>query len=265
MIGLVYLFFKMFDVKEKIVLITGSSRGIGKAIAIQLAKSGSKVVISSRSKENCDHLAKELNDSGYQAISIPCHVGDKKQVKKLVKKTVDFFGGIDVLICNAATNPTYGKLLELNDQAFNKLMQVNVHSTIWLSKECVPYFSKSKGGSIIVLSSITAITGTSNIGAYGMSKAAEASIVRNLAYELGSKKIRVNAIAPGLIKTDFSQILWDNPNIIKKQKTKTPIRRIGLPKDIAGVAHFLSSEASEFITGQLIVVDGGETISWNQE
>ena len=255
----------MFDVRGKVVLITGSSRGIGKAIALQMAKSGSKVVISSRSKESCDDFAKELNNSGFEAISIPCHVGNKEEVVELVKKTFDAFGKIDVLICNAATNPAYGKLLELNDQAFNKLMQVNVQSTIWLSKECIPYFSKSNGGSIIFLSSISAITGTSNIGAYGMTKAAEASIVRNLAYELGPKNIRVNAIAPGLIKTDFSKILWDNPDIIKRQKTKTPLRRIGLPKDIAGVAHFLASEASAFITGQFLVVDGGETISWNQE
>ena len=255
----------MFDVKEKVVLITGSSRGIGKAIAIQLAKSGSKVVISSRSKENCDILTKELSDSGFHALSVPCHVGDKEQIKKLVKKTYEYFGRIDVLICNAATNPAYGKLLELNDQAFNKLMQVNVQSAIWLSKECVPLFSKSRGGSIILLSSISAITGTSNIGAYGISKAAEASIVRNLAYELGPRKIRVNAIAPGLIKTDFSKILWNSPKIMKRQKTKTPLRRFGLPEDIAGVAHFLASEASAFITGQFIVVDGGETISWNQE
>ena len=250
----------MFDIKGDVVIITGSSRGIGKAIAIQMAKAGGKVVISSRKEEACQTVADDLKNQGLKAISVPCHVGDKEQLKNLVQKTLDEWGKIDTLICNAATNPTYGPLSELTDSAFEKIIQVNVQSSIWLSNLVVPHMIKNKKGSIILMSSITALLGSEVIGAYGISKAAEAALVRNLATELGPKGIRVNAIAPGLIKTEFSRALWEDPDYLKKQETATPLRRMGLPEEIAGVAHFLSSRASSFMTGQLLVADGGETI-----
>ena len=250
----------MFDIKDDVVIITGSSRGIGKAIAIQMARAGAKVVISSRKEEACQTVADDLKKEGLQAISLPCHVGDKEQLKNLVQKTLDEWGKIDTLICNAATNPTYGPLSELTDKAFEKIIQVNVQSSIWLSNLVVPHMIKNKKGSIILMSSITALLGSEVIGAYGISKAAEAALVRNLATELGPKGIRVNAIAPGLIKTEFSRALWEDPDYLKKQETATPLRRMGLPEEIAGVAHFLSSRASSFMTGQLLVADGGETI-----
>ncbi|MDC0254512.1 SDR family oxidoreductase [Bacteriovoracales bacterium] len=250
----------MFDIKDDVVIITGSSRGIGKAIAIQMARAGAKVVISSRKEEACQTVANDLKNQGLKAISIPCHVGDKEQLKNLVQKTLDEWGKIDTLICNAATNPTYGPLSELTDNAFEKIIQVNVQSSIWLSNLVVPHMIKNKKGSIILMSSITALLGSEVIGAYGISKAAEAALVRNLATELGPKGIRVNAIAPGLIKTEFSRALWEDPDYLKKQETATPLRRMGLPEEIAGVAHFLSSRASSFMTGQLLVADGGETI-----
>jgi len=186
----------------------------------------------------------------------------EENIKNLVKETLRVFGRIDILVCNAATNPSFGPIEKLEDKAFDKIMQVNVKSSIWFSNEVSPIMAKKNGGSIIIISSITALLGTKNIAAYGISKAAEVALVRNLAVELGSKKIRVNAIAPGLIKTEFSKALWENKETMKKQENLTPLGRIGMPKDISGVAHFLASEAANFITGQLIVVDGGETIYW---
>ena len=250
----------MFDVTDKVAIITGSSRGIGKAIAAQLARSGAKVVISSRTAEDCDVVAKELRDQGYQAIAVPCNVGDKEQVINLVNATLAEWERIDTVVCNAATNPVYGPMSTLSDEAFTKVMTVNVQSTIWLSNLAVPEMEKTGGGSIILLSSITAFLGNSVIGAYGMSKAAEAQLARNLAVELGPKNIRVNAIAPGLVKTEFARALWENPAYMKRQLNHTPLRRIGHPDDIAGVAHFLVSDAAAYLTGQVLIVDGGETI-----
>ena len=252
----------MFDVKDKVVIVTGSSRGIGKAISFQLARSGAKVVISSRKEEACKAVYDELKSEGHDVLCIPCHVGEKDQVENLIQKTVEKWGHLDSLICNAATNPVYGPLSDLSDEAFDKIMQVNLKSTLWLSNLSVPHMVKNGDGTIILMSSITAFVGTDTIGAYGISKAAEASLVRNLAVELGPKGIRVNGIAPGLIKTDFSRALWENHKLLEKQENQTPLRRIGKPEDIAGIAHFLVSDASSFIAGQLIVADGGETISW---
>ena len=253
----------MLDLKNKVAIITGSTKGIGKAIAYQMAEAGAKVIISSRKKDICDKVTQEIISNGLVASSIPCHVGNKEDIKKLVNKTVRNFGRIDILVCNAATNPAFGPISNLDDGAFDKIIQVNLKSSIWLINEASPYMKKHNGASIIIMSSISAILGTKEIGAYGISKAAEAALVRNLAVELGPQGIRVNAIAPGLIKTDFSRALWENKENLKKQTENTPLRRIGHPKDIAGTAQFLASDASSFITGQLIVVDGGETITSN--
>lgn len=250
----------MFDVDGKVAIITGSSRGIGRAIAEQLARSGAKVVISSRTAEACDPVAASIQADGGQAISVPCHVGDKSQVDALVAKTAAEFGGVDILVCNAATNPSYGPTAELSDEAFSKIMTVNVQSTIWLASRVTPLMKKAGGGSIILLSSITALLGNAVIGAYGMSKAAEAALARNLAVEHGRDNIRVNAIAPGLVKTEFARALWENPKYMQKQLNHTPLGRIGRPDDIAGIAHFLASDAAAYMTGQILVADGGETI-----
>ena len=252
----------MFDLNSKVAIVTGSTRGIGKAIAAQLASAGAKVIISGRTQETCDKVSKELNDKGYSTKPLACHVGDKNQINDLINQTIKEFGCIDILVSNAATNPSFGPIANLEDKAFDKIMDINVKASIWLSNLVANHMVKEKKGSIIILSSITAVLGTDNIGAYGISKAAEAALVRNLAVELGPKGIRVNGIAPGLIKTDFSRALWENPSHLKRQENSTPLRRIGTPDDIAGIAHFLACEASSFITGQLIIADGGETISW---
>ena len=250
----------MFSLNDKIAIVTGASRGIGKAIAIQLSAAGAKVIISSRKYEECEKVANEIKNKGNYAEVIPCHVGRKDEIRNLVKESVDKYNGIDILVSNAATNPAYGPLEQLNDNAFDKVLEVNLKSSIWLINQASPYLKKNKTSSIIIMSSISAFIGTKDIGAYGISKAAEVSLVKHLAVELGSFGIRVNAIAPGLIKTEFSRALWSNKEKLRKQEQNTPLKRIGFPEDISGIAHFLASDASAFITGQLIVADGGETI-----
>ena len=251
----------MFDMKDKVVIITGSSRGIGQASAEQLARAGAKVVVSSRKAEPCEAVAAGIRAAGGQALVVPCHVGEKAQVEALVEATLATWGRVDGLVCNAATNPVMGPLSTLSDDVFAKIMQVNVQSTLWLSNLCAPIMARQGGGSLVLLSSITALLGNAFIGAYGMSKAAEGQLARNLAVELGPQNIRVNSIAPGLVKTDFAKAIWDNPDLMEKQLGNTPLGRIGAPEDIAGVVHFLLSDAANYITGQMIVADGGETIT----
>lgn len=250
----------MFDLTDKVIIITDSSRGIGRASAEQVARAGAKVIVSSRKPEPCEEVVERIRRAGGEATVIPCHVGEKAQVEALVEQTLAAYGRIDGVVCNAATNPTMGPLSTLTDDIFAKIMQVNVQSTLWLSNLCAPHMAKQGGGSIVLLSSITAILGNAFIGAYGMSKAAEGQMARNLAVELGPQNIRVNSIAPGLVKTDFAKAIWDNPDLMKKQLGNTPLGRIGQPDDIAGVVHFLLSSAANYITGQMIVADGGETI-----
>ncbi|WP_457090914.1 SDR family NAD(P)-dependent oxidoreductase [Microvirga sp. P5_D2] len=251
----------MFDVRGKVVLITGASRGIGRATAIQLAENGAKVVISSRKQNACDAVVEEIRAFGGEAIAKACHVGDRAQVESLVSHVNEVWGGIDVLVCNAATNPVYGPAANLTDELFGKIMTVNVHSTIWLCNLVLPQMAERGGGSVVILSSIAALRGSATIGAYGMSKAAEAAIARNLAVEWGPKGIRVNAIAPGVVNTDFAKELVNDPVRRAQMENRTPLRRFGEPRDIAGIVHFLASPASAYITGQVIVADGGETIS----
>ena len=250
----------LFDMTGKVALITGSTKGIGRAIAEEMARLGAKVVISSRKAEACEQVASELKAQGYEAIAIPCHVGKKDQLQNLVDKTNEAWGTIDVLVCNAATNPVYGTTAEMTDDAWDKIMDTNVKGTFWLTNMALPQMAEKGEGAVVLLSSIAGIRGNTTIGTYGVSKAAEAALARNLAVEWGPKGIRINSIAPGLIKTDFARALWEDPVRVKRAEDKTPLRRIGDPVDIAGLAVFLSTRASAYITGQVIVADGGETI-----
>lgn len=251
----------LFDMKDKVAVITGSSRGIGKSIAEHMAEAGARVVISSRKAEACEAVAEEIRGRGHQAISVPCHIGDKDQCQQLVNAAIKEWGRIDVLVCNAATNPVYGPMSDMTDEAYDKIMNTNVKSTFWLCNMVMPQMADNGGGSVILLSSIAAVRGNGVIGIYGVSKAAEAGLARNLAVEWGPKNVRVNSIAPGLIKTDFAKALWEDPVRLERAEKQTPLRRIGDPEDIAGVAVFLGSKASAYVTGQMIVADGGETIS----
>ncbi|MEH6388798.1 MAG: SDR family oxidoreductase [Pseudomonas profundi] len=252
---------KLFDLTGKVAVITGSTKGIGRAIAEEYAKAGAKVVISSRKADACDKVANEFKEQGFDALPIACHVGDKAQLQNLVDTTIATWGKIDILVCNAATNPVYGPTSQVSDEAFDKIMGTNVKGTFWLCNMVIPQMVELGGGSIVLLSSIAGIRASANIGVYGMSKAAEAGLARNLSLEWGPKNIRVNSIAPGLIRTDFAQALLDDPDRLKRVEEKLPLRRVGEPADIAGVALFLGSAAGAYVTGQTIVADGGDTIT----
>ncbi len=250
----------MFDLKDKVAIVTGSSRGIGRAIAELFAEAGAKVVVSSRTAEACEPAAEAIRAAGGEALVVPCHIGKKEQLRNLVDQTIEAYGKIDVLIGNAAINPVYGSMSELTDEAFDKIMGTNVRSTWQLCEMVLPGMAENGGGAVVLLSSIAGIRGNAVIGAYGMSKAAEAALARNLAVEWGPKNIRVNALAPGLVKTDFAKALWEDPERLARAENQTPLRRIGDPKDIAGTALFLATDASAYVTGQTIIADGGELI-----
>lgn len=250
----------MFDLNGKVAIITGSSRGIGRAIAETFARAGARVVVSSRSEEACAPVADAIRESGGEVLVVPCHIGRKEALENLVAETVRILGRVDILVCNAAINPVYGPMSSLSDEAFDKIMATNVRSTFQLCNLVRPHMESEGGGAVVILSSIAGLRGNAVIGAYGMSKAAEAALARNLAVELGPKNIRVNALAPGLIKTDFARALWEDPERLAQAEEQTPLRRIGTPEDIAGVALFLASDAGAYVTGQTIVADGGETI-----
>jgi NAD(P)-dependent dehydrogenase (short-subunit alcohol dehydrogenase family) len=250
----------MFDLKGQVAVVTGSTRGIGKAIARALGEAGAMVVISSRKQEACEAVASEFRAEGLEVMALACHVGHKDQLQGLVDQTMKAWGRIDILVCNAATNPVYGPMAEIADEAFDKIMGTNVRSVFQLCNMVCPGMGERGRGSVILISSIAALRGNAVIGVYGISKAAEAGLARNLAVEWGPKGVRVNAIAPGLIRTDFARALLEDPVRRQRSEQATPLRRIGEPEDIAGVALFLASDAAAFVTGQTIVADGGETI-----
>ena len=251
----------MFDLKGQVAVVTGSTRGIGKAIARALGQAGAMVVISSRKQAACEAVASEFRAEGLEVMALACHVGHKDQLQGLVDQTMKAWGRIDILVCNAATNPVYGPMAEISDDAFDKIMATNVRSVFQLCNMVCPGMAERGKGSVILISSIAALRGNAVIGVYGISKAAEAGLARNLAVEWGPKGVRINAIAPGLIRTDFARALLEDPVRRERSEQATPLRRIGEPEDIAGVALFLASDAAAFVTGQTIVADGGETIS----
>jgi NAD(P)-dependent dehydrogenase (short-subunit alcohol dehydrogenase family) len=250
-----------FDLVGKVALITGSSRGIGRAIAASMAEAGARVVISSRKREACDAVAGELRGRGHQAIAVSCNVSSKEELQRLVDATLKEWGRIDILVGNAATNPVYGPMSQVPDSAFDKVMGTNVRSNFWLCNMVIPQMAERRDGAVILVASIAGIKGNTTIGTYGISKAAEMQLARNLALEWGPHNIRVNAIAPGVIRTDFARALWEEEGRRKRLEEATPLRRIGEPEDIAGLAVFLASSAGSFITGQSIVADGGRTIA----
>jgi NAD(P)-dependent dehydrogenase (short-subunit alcohol dehydrogenase family) len=253
----------LFDMSGKVAVITGSSRGIGRAIAERMAEHGAKVVISSRKQDACDEVAKEIDGKFGKgtAAAIPANISSKENLQQLVDESNRAFGKIDVLVCNAASNPYYGPLGGISDDQFRKTLDNNIVANNWLIGMVVPQMIERKDGSVIIVSSIAGLKGTAILGAYAISKAADMQLARNLACEYGKHNVRVNCIAPGLIKTDFAKALWDNPENLKASTSRSPLLRIGTPDEIAGAAVFLGSAAGDFMTGQTMVIDGGATIS----
>jgi NAD(P)-dependent dehydrogenase (short-subunit alcohol dehydrogenase family) len=255
---------QLFDLTGKVAIVTGSSRGIGRAIAERLAEHGARVVISSRKAPACEEAANEINAKYGEgrAIAISANIASKEELQRLADETVRQLGPVDILVCNAATNPYAGPMSGISDDQFTKILQNNVISNHWLIQMVAPGMRERKEGSIVIISSIGGLRGSPLIGAYNISKAADFQLARNLAAEFGADAVRVNCIAPGLIKTDFARYLWENPEILKNAIGNAPLQRIGDPDEIAGAAVFLASKASTYMTGQAMVVDGGATIIW---
>jgi NAD(P)-dependent dehydrogenase (short-subunit alcohol dehydrogenase family) len=250
-----------FRLDGKVAVITGSSRGIGRSIAEHLAAHGAKVVISSRKAPACEEVATAIRAHGGEAIAVPANIGDRGQLEALVEAARRRFGRIDILVCNAASNPYFGPMAKLPDEAFHKILQNNVVSNLWLANLVLPEMAQRKDGVLIIVSSIGGLKGSATLGAYCVSKAADMQLARNLAVEWGKHNIRVNCIAPGLVRTDFARALWEDPGYLQRTEAATPLGRIGEPDDIGGIAVFLASRAGAFVTGQTIVADGGVTIT----
>jgi NAD(P)-dependent dehydrogenase (short-subunit alcohol dehydrogenase family) len=255
----------LFDLTGKVALITGSSKGIGRAIAEEMARHGAQVVISSRKGDICNEVANainaELEGEPGGAVAIPAHIGHREEIEQLVARTREKLGPIDILVCNAAVNPFYGPMRELPDSAFEKILSTNIVSNHWLAQAVLPDMVERRDGAIMIVSSVGGLKGSSDLGAYCISKAADLQLVRNLAVENGPHNIRVNAISPGLVRTDFARALWENPDLLKRRTSGDPLRRIGEPEEIAGIAVYLASRAGSFTTGQNFVIDGGSTIT----
>jgi NAD(P)-dependent dehydrogenase (short-subunit alcohol dehydrogenase family) len=252
---------ELFDLTGKVAVITGSSRGIGRAMAERMADHGAKVVISSRKAGPCEEVANAINEKHPgAAIAVPANISSKEDLQRLVDETRKTWGQIDILVCNAASNPYYGPMSGITDDAFRKILDNNIISNHWLIHMVAPEMKDRHDGAVIIVSSVGGLRGNAVIGAYNISKAADFQLARNLAHELSPHNIRVNCIAPGLVKTDFARALWDTPEAERRSSSTTPLRRLGEPDDIAGAAVFLASKAGSWMTGQAVVVDGGATI-----
>jgi NAD(P)-dependent dehydrogenase (short-subunit alcohol dehydrogenase family) len=249
-----------FRLDDKVAIITGASKGIGKAIARALGQQGAKIVIASRRQEAVDETAKEFSVEGIEAISIAAHMGDILQVKNLADQTIKHFGGIDILVNNAATNPVFGPIAETDNLVFDKIMEVNVKGPLELCRLAYSSMRQRGGGSIINISSIEGITPGTGLGLYSISKSALIALTKVLAKEWGADKIRANVICPGLVKTKFSQALTDNEKILKYVLAKQALPQLAEPEELAGLALFLASDAASFCTGAVYTADGGYTI-----
>ena len=250
----------LFDLTGQVAIVTGGSRGIGRAICHALAAHGARVVVSSRKLDACEQVVAEIRAAGGTASAHACNIGYKDQLRGLVDAAESAYGGIDVLVCNAAVNPYHGPSADMPDEAFDKVMASNVRSNWWLSNMAMPKMAERGGGAVIIVSSIAGYLGSDELGAYALSKAADLQLARNIAVEWGARNVRANCISPGLIRTDFARALWENPEALRRRLRGTPLGRIGEPDEIAGAAVFLASPAGRFMTGQGIVIDGGRVI-----
>ena len=249
----------LFQLDGKVALITGASKGIGEAMARGLAEFGAKVVVSSRKQAAVDAVAKAFQADGLNATGIAANMGNVEEAHALIDKTVEAYGGVDIIINNAATNPVFGLIQQTEERAFDKIIDVNLKGPFELSKKAYPILKERGGGSIINVSSIGGLTPEAGIGIYSASKAAIINLTKAMAQDWGADHIRVNAVCPGLIKTKFSEALWNNEAILERFLQHIPIKRVGIPEDIAGLAVYLASDAAAYCTGGIYMVDGGYT------
>lgn len=247
----------LFRLDGKVALVTGASKGIGEAMARGLAEFGAKVVVSSRKQEAVDPVAAAFRADGLEAIGIAANMGNIEQTHALVDKTVEAYGGLDIIINNAAANPVFGPIQQTDERAFDKIINVNLKGPFELCKKAYPILKERGGGSIINISSIGGLTPESGIGIYSVSKAGINNLTKAMAQDWGPDNIRVNAICPGLIKTKFSEALWNNETILERFLQKIPLRRTGTADDIAGLAVYLASDAAAYCTGGIYMIDGG--------
>ena len=250
-----------FSLKNKVAVITGSSRGIGKGIAFRFSELGAKIIVSSRKIDACEKVVREITNAGGLASAFECNISNKSSCQELINFAQKKYGKIDILVCNAASNPYYGDLAKIPDELFDKIMNNNVKSNLWLCKKAIPFLKKRDSSSIIIVSSIAGLQGVKNLGAYSISKTADIGLIRSLAVELGKFNININGLCPGIIKTDFARELWENPEILKDVEGQAPLGRIGTVDEVTGAAILLASNAGSFITGQVITMDGGVTIA----
>jgi NAD(P)-dependent dehydrogenase (short-subunit alcohol dehydrogenase family) len=250
-----------FDLSGQVAIITGSSKGIGRSAAEIMASLGAKVVVSSRKADACEAVAAAIRTAGGEAIVIPCNISRKEEVEGLVQGTLKHWGRIDTLVCNAAVNPYFGPLQKISDEAFDKIMNSNIKSNLWLCNYAIPAIVEQGGGSVVIVSSIGGLRGSAQLGAYGISKAADMQLTRSLAVEWSPQNVRINCVAPGLVKTDFARALWEDPDRLKRTVSSAPLRRIGEPDEIGGIIAFLASSAAAFMTGSVVVADGGVSIA----
>jgi len=252
---------EQFSVEGKVAVVTGASRGIGRAIALRLAAAGAKLVVSSRKLEGVQPVADEITAAGGQALAFAAHVGQPEDVAALVSRTLEAFGRVDIVVNNAATNPHFGLMLSADEGQWDKILDTNAKGAFRMCKAAVPHMEAQGGGKIINLSSLAGLHPFPGMGIYGISKAALIALTHQLAMELGQANIQVNAIAPGVIKTRFSQVLWQTPGISDPTLAHMPLGRFGEPDDVAGLALFLASSASDYITGAVFVIDGGLNVA----
>ena len=248
---------KLFDLSSKTAVVTGSTKGIGRAIAEAFAAFGAKVAISSRKADKCDEVRDAINASGGEAISVPCNMSRMEDIDNLVAIAMEELGKVDILVCNAAVNPHFGPIASISEEAFDKVMDTNVKNNLWLCNKLIPQMAERKDGAVMIVSSVGAFKGHPNIGTYGIAKAADIQIARNLAVEWGPSNVRVNAICPAVVKTDMARALWEDPKVQQQASEVYPLRRLGEPEDIAGIAVYLASQAGAWTTGQSFIIDGG--------
>jgi NAD(P)-dependent dehydrogenase (short-subunit alcohol dehydrogenase family) len=249
----------LFQLDNKVAIVTGASKGIGEAMARGLAEFGAKVVISSRKRESVDAVAESFQNDGLEAIAIAANMGNVEEAQTLIDQTVDAYGGIDIIINNAAANPVFGPIQNTEERAFDKILDVNLKGPFELCKKAYPILKQRGGGSIINISSIGGLTPERGIGIYSVSKAGLINLTKVMAQDWGADNIRVNAICPGLIKTKFSEALWGNEPILDRFLQQIPLNRVGTSDDIAGLAVYLASDAAAYCTGGVYLVDGGYT------